>query len=334
MKSNRIFSILTLAVAGMFFFSSCSKDETTDPMVNTRGQKSIVEIASSSNNFNTLVAALAKADLVSALEGDGPFTVFAPTDDAFNQLFSDLGVNGIEDLSAEALTPILLNHVVAGQASSYELNSGYVATLNTFTPDKMGADVYLEVNGQKSLTRGIDAQTGEIRQKVSQSVMINGMINVVIADIMASNGVIHQIDEIILPSTVVDFAISNPNFSILVEAVVKADLVDALNAEGPYTVFAPTNAAFEKLFSALNVTGIQDLTAETLKPILLYHVLGDNVMASEVAKGSVPTLNTNANIEIDIIDGQVILNGNSAVVATDIQGVNGIIHVIDTVLIP
>ena len=137
-----------------------------------------------------------------------------------------------------------------------------------------------------------------------------------------------------MPPTVVDFAISNPSFSILVEAVVKAGLVDALSAVGPFTVMAPTNEAFEALFAELNVSGIADLSAEALTPILLYHVIGDNVISSEVSKGSVPTLNSEAMIDIDIMNSNVMLNGNTTVVAVDVQAANGVIHVIDKVLLP
>ncbi|MEE4259488.1 MAG: fasciclin domain-containing protein, partial [Bacteroidales bacterium] len=100
------------------------------------------------------------------------------------------------------------------------------------------------------------------------------------------------------------------------------------------TVFAPTNDAFETLFAQLNVSGIADLSAEALTPILLYHVLGDNVISSEVTKGSVSTLNTEAMIDIDIMNSKVMLNGNTTVVAVDVQAANGVIHVIDNVLLP
>lgn len=335
MNSKKLFAPIVFSLAGLFIFSSCSKDEATDTMTDVQGaQKSVVEIATSNNDFTTLVDALSKADLVSALDGDGPYTVFAPTNAAFDRLFSNLGVDGIEDLSAEALRPILLNHVVGAAAESSSLMTGYVSTLNTFTPDKLGANVYVEADGMNALSRGMDAETGEISMKVAKNVMINGKVDVLIADIIATNGVVHVIDEVILPATVVDFAISNSNFSILVEAVVKADLVSALSSEGPFTVFAPTNAAFEALFTQLNVNGIQDIPAETLKPILLYHVIGDNVIASEVGKGSVGTLNTDSSIAIDIIDSKVMLNESSEVVAFDIQGSNGVIHAINKVLLP
>jgi transforming growth factor-beta-induced protein len=133
-------------------------------------------------------------------------------------------------------------------------------------------------------------------------------------------------------STVVEIAVSNPDFSILVEAVAKAGLVEALSADGPFTVFAPTNAAFNNLFSQLGVSGIEDLTAEQLTPILTYHVVSGKVMSTDLTNTSVGTLNDGKTIKIDISDGVKINDSN--VVAADISGKNGVIHVIDKVLIP
>lgn len=298
----------------IIFTAACSKDDDTNvnPQVQTP-EKSIVQIASSDNNFSILVEALAKADLVSALEGEGPFTVFAPTNSAFEMLFESLGVNGIEDLSAEALTPILLYHVLPAKAMSADIMTGYYETLSNATPDNKGMVIYATVGSD---------------------VMINNTAMVTNADIDASNGVIHVIDKVLLPPTVVDLAIQNENFSILVEAVVKAGLVDALSAEGPFTVFAPTNAAFEAAFTALGITGLDDLSAEALIPILTYHVVPDNVLASEVSSGMVPTLNSESSITITVSEQGVILNNTAKVIATDVQGSNGVIHAIDNVILP
>ena len=135
-------------------------------------------------------------------------------------------------------------------------------------------------------------------------------------------------------ATIVDVAVNDARFSTLVEAVSKAGLVDALNAEGPYTVFAPTNDAFDALFKKLGVSGVEDLSAEQLKPILLYHVLDGKVMASDVKTGMVPTLNTNSNLDVKAKRGKVSINKSSNVIITDIETSNGVIHVIDNVLVP
>ena len=133
---------------------------------------------------------------------------------------------------------------------------------------------------------------------------------------------------------IVDIAVADERFSILVDAVSKAGLVEALSAEGPYTVFAPTNDAFEMLFKDLGVKGVDDLSADQLKPILLYHVLGAKVMSADVKSGKVETLNGSAWLMIDADKSGVTLNNNSKVVIADVEGTNGVIHVIDRVLVP
>ena len=131
--------------------------------------------------------------------------------------------------------------------------------------------------------------------------------------------------------TVVDIAVANPDFSILVEAVTKAGLAGALSAEGPFTVFAPTNEAFKALFKQLGVSGVKDLTAEQLTPILTYHVVSGKVMSTDLTNTSVATLN-GQKIKIDISNGVKINESN--VTAADISGKNGVVHVIDRVLLP
>lgn len=132
---------------------------------------------------------------------------------------------------------------------------------------------------------------------------------------------------------IVEIASSDAQFSILVDAVVKAELVDALSADGPYTVFAPTNDAFNDLFASLGVSDIDDLTKDQLKPILLYHVVSGEVWSKDISSGMVPTLNNSASIEVEVKKNKVNIN-KSKVVKADISSSNGVIHVIDKVLIP
>jgi transforming growth factor-beta-induced protein len=317
MKTRKIkfnLKAIALMMTAVVVLAACKKDDDEDmtPMPVPQ-EMNIVETAQSLPQFSILVDAVVKAGLVDALSAEGPYTVFAPTNDAFNALFNTLGVNGVEDLTAEQLTPILLYHVIGAEVKAADVSTAYLATLNTTAP------------GNNSVLLYADASMG---------VKLNGSSNVTATDVMTSNGVIHVIDKVLLPTDVVDIAINNSNFSILVEAVVKAGLVDALKAEGPFTVFAPTNAAFEALFAQLGVSGISDLTAEQLTPILLYHVVSGNVRAADVMSGMVPTLNPDAQIDIMVSDMGVKLNGTSNVVATDVQGTNGVIHVIDAVILP
>jgi len=269
---------------------------------------SILDAAMGLENFSALVAALAKADLASTFMMEGDFTVFAPTNDAFAATLSDLGVS-LDDLSKEDLTPILTYHAIGAKALSSSLQTGYINTLYAAL-EGYPVSMLVEVDG---------------------GVTLNGSISVTGPDVEVSNGVIHVIDGVLTPTSAVDIAINNDNFSILVEAVVKAGLAETLSGPGPFTIFAPTNAAFEELFDALNVNGIEDLSAEALIPILQYHVVSGNVLSTDLTDGPVPTLNGDISFDLS---GPVTINGSSEVIATDIQGTNGVIHVIDGVLLP
>jgi transforming growth factor-beta-induced protein len=270
----------------------------------------IADIAVGNPDFSILVEALMKANLVGAVaDMDAELTVFAPTNDAFMALLSDLGASSLDDIPVETLTNILLYHVIGSKAMSSDLSSGYFPTLASSNGNNIS--MYIMVDG---------------------GVYINKNTMVTAADVEADNGVIHVVDKVILPPTVVNIAIDNDNFSTLVSAVVKAGLVDALSAAGPFTVFAPTNDAFATLFTDLGISGIDDLTAEQLTPILTYHVVSGNVLSTDLANGEVPTLNTGSNLTIDLSSGVMI--NSSKVVAADIQGSNGVVHVIDKVLVP
>jgi transforming growth factor-beta-induced protein len=133
--------------------------------------------------------------------------------------------------------------------------------------------------------------------------------------------------------TVVEIAISDERFSTLVDAVVKADLAEALSADGPFTVFAPTNEAFEALFASLDVNGIEDLSKDQLTPILLYHVVEGAVWSKDIESGQVPTLNSSASIDVKASKQNVMVDDSKVIIA-DIQGSNGVVHVIDKVLVP
>ncbi|WP_167606629.1 fasciclin domain-containing protein [Maribellus sediminis] len=295
--------MLVLAVG----FTACDNDD--DDMM-PEETNTIADIAIANPDFSVLVEALTKANLVGAVSDKGAqLTVFAPTNDAFNALLSDLGAGSLNDVPTETLKSILLYHVIGSKAMSGDLETGYYPTLSTFSNNPM--DVYVSVNN---------------------GVSINSNTMVTAADIEADNGVIHVVDHVILPPSVVNLAIDNPNFSILVSAVVKAGLADALSAAGPFTVFAPTNDAFEALFQELGVSGIADLTAEQLTPILLYHVVQGNVLSTDLSNGEVGTLSGSKTVSVDLSSGVKINDSN--VIAADIQGANGVIHVIDKVLLP
>jgi transforming growth factor-beta-induced protein len=272
----------------------------------------IVEIAASDARFSTLVAAVTKAGLVETLSSKGPFTVFAPTNDAFAALLAKLGITAEQLLASPDLASILTYHVVAGKVTAAD-----VVKLNKATTVN-GKDIMIEVK--------------------DGSVILNGSIKVIITDIMASNGVIHVIDGVLLPPadpkpSIVDIAVGNPDFSTLVAALKAADLVDALSGKGPFTVFAPTNAAFEKLAASLHLEVADLLELPNLSGILLYHVASGAVKAEQALEiGTIPTLN-GATVEAELRGSNVFIN-DSKVIAADIEASNGVIHVIDTVLLP
>ncbi|WP_319591439.1 fasciclin domain-containing protein [uncultured Draconibacterium sp.] len=309
-KTKIRFSLLpVLLLAVVIGFTSCNDDDD-DPMPDPEMEQTIVDVAAEAGSFNVLIQAAQKAGLADFLSTEQNITVFAPTDDAFAALLTDLGASSLDDLDAATLAAVLKYHVVGDLAYSNNLSSGAVATLNTDSPDQTPLSLLVNVDG---------------------GVMINDA-NVTSADVMASNGVIHVIDKVLLPPTVVDLATYSDNFSSLVSAVVKADLAGALSAEGPFTVFAPTNDAFAALFAALEISGLDDVAVEDLTSILTYHVVGDNVLSTELSAGTVAAI---SGEEFEVaIDGDVTLNGTIKVVATDIQGTNGVIHVIDAVLVP
>jgi transforming growth factor-beta-induced protein len=247
------------------------------------------------------------------LDGDGPFTVFAPTNAAFTALLSDLGASSLDEISAAALTPILLNHVVGGEYKSTDLSTGYVPSLNGSGPDDTNVDLYVEVDG---------------------GVRINKDVQVTTADVDASNGVIHVVNKVILPTDVVDIASDNENFTSLVGALVAADgdLVSVLQGDGPFTVFAPLNSAFDDISAV--VDGLSD---EELAGVLTYHVVaGANVLSSDLTNGMVVTT-LNGTFTVNISGSSVTITDASGatanVVATDVQGTNGVVHVIDKVLL-
>jgi len=297
---------IILIFLGSFILTACNDEDTPTPMPTERN---VVETAQAANDFNTLIQAAQQAGLADFLSNESQITVFAPTDQAFSNLLASLGVSGLADIDNATLASILTYHVVGGAVYSNNLSSGVVSTLNDGGP------------GSKALSLFVNVGT---------DVSVNNS-KVTAADIKASNGVIHVIDEVLLPPSVVDIAVTG-GFNHLVAAVIKADLAETLSGTGPFTVFAPTDEAFEMLFDQLGINGIDDLSKEDLQPILTYHVVGANVQSGDLSAGNVETVN-GEDISVSL-DGGVMINGMANVISADIQGINGVVHVIDKVLIP
>lgn len=191
------------------------------------------------------------------------------------------------------------------------MSAGYVPTLST------------------SFEKNVSLQI-----RVAAGVVLNNAAKVIATDIVATNGIIHVIDTVLLSPTVVEIAQQNSMFSTLVLAVIKADLAGTLSGAGPFTVFAPTNDAFTALFTSLDVTGIDTLSKSQLTPILLAHVVSGNVQSTNLSSGSVPTLNSAKSLNVMVSSSGVTIDGSISVIKADIQGKNGVVHVINKVIVP
>jgi len=285
---------------------------------------SIVDIAVADGRFSTLVAAVTAAGLADTLAGDGQFTVFAPTDDAFAALPAGTLEGLLEDPQG-TLRDILLYHVVDGAVPAET-----VVTLSEATT----------LEGEPVTISAVDGE-----------VVLNDSVRVIITDIMASNGIIHVLDAVLLPpslaaagaaseviadepmGSIVDIAVADGRFNTLVAAVTAAGLADTLAGEGQFTVFAPTDDAFAAL-PAGTVEGLLEDPEGALRDILLYHVIDGAVPADTVVTLDSATTLAGAPVDIKVMDGSVFLNDNTQVTITDIKASNGIIHVIDSVLLP
>jgi uncharacterized surface protein with fasciclin (FAS1) repeats len=277
----------------------------------------VVETAKRDPQFSILVEAVVAADLATTLSGPGPFTVFAPTDTAFGALLTELGITKAQLLANKPLlTSVLTYHVLPSQVPKSAVPLGKAITTVQGAIFKIDS-----VSGNLVITDG--------RNRTSK---------IVTADIAASNGVIHAIDRVLLPpdKTIVATAAAAPDFSILVEAVTAANLVTTLNGPGPFTVFAPTNAAFGLLLTELGVTKAQLLANTTLlTKVLTYHVVPGRVLKAEVP---VATPITTAQGETLSVSSAFVITDQRArtanITATDILTSNGVIHAIDKVILP
>lgn len=300
------FFILTVIVLGL---TSCSDDDngTITPV---EPDPTVVDLAIATPDLSSLVAALQEADLVSTLQGAGPFTVFAPTNAAFATFLSDNNFASVADIPDDILSQVLLNHVVAGSNLSTSLTTSYITS---------------------SSTAGVDGKPLSLYVDTSSGVKINGA-EVTTADVVASNGVVHVVDKVISLPNIVDHAINNPGLSELVGALTANDnttFTDLLSStDEMFTVFAPVNDGFAAYGNDNNYD---------INNVLSNHVIvGSALAAGDLSNSYANTAATNTDgdflsIYVNIDDG-VKLNGMSTVAIADIVATNGIIHAVDMVI--
>jgi uncharacterized surface protein with fasciclin (FAS1) repeats len=303
---------LFLAIGATFLVSSC-KDDGDSVKVTT-----LYDILQTTPELSSLRAAVDRAGLASTLnDPEAELTVFAPTNDAFATLLNGAA---LESVPVADLKNILLNHVVSGVVKSTDLTTGYVPSLLTYNNSNIPVNMYVNL---------------------ASGVKINDA-TVTTADVEADNGVAHIVNKVIVPPTVVNHALNNPNFSSLVAALTRPDLgvdyVALLSGPGPFTVFAPTNAAFASLLTELGGIGLNDVPAATLNAVLQYHVVnGANVRANTLVDEQVVTTFGGSTFKVDLTGGAKIIDGQnrtSNIIITDVQGTNGVVHAIDKVLLP
>lgn len=306
-KLKSFASVLILAL----FFVACSDDDNDDVKIDPPvATPDIAETAIATADLSSLVAALTRAELVATVQGDGPFTVFAPTNDAFATFLSDNGFATLEDVPVDLLTQVLLNHVVAGENLANSLSTGYITS---------------------SSTAGVDGKALSLFVDTSDGVKINGSV-VTSADIPASNGVVHIVDQVIGLPNIVNHAIYNPGLTSLVGALTADDnttFTDLLStADAKFTVLAPVNDGFSAFMNPNN---------NDINDVLSNHVIsGAALVAADLANSYANTVATNSDgdalsIYVNIDDG-VKFNGSSTVAIADIVATNGIIHAVDMVI--
>jgi uncharacterized surface protein with fasciclin (FAS1) repeats len=318
---KNLFRIIPILLISLTTLQSCNNNDDE----NVEDVSTIVNLAVDSADLTSLVAALDRANLVSALNGEGPFTVLAPTNDAFAAFLSANNFNSLEDVPVDILTKVLLNHVISGSLISTDLSTGYANTLATSAASQTPLSIYVNT---------------------SNGVRFNGVSSVSAADILAVNGVIHKVDAVIGLPNIVTFATADPNFSTLVSALTRSDLTtdfvgvlstDSTTAPAPFTVFAPINDAFNRLLTELNLASLSEIDEPTLDVVLKYHVVGGaNVLDSNLTDNlTVSTLS--GDITADISGGARLTDSSgrvSDIIATNVQANNGVIHAINNVILP
>lgn len=313
-----IIALFTLAI-------SCNNNDDNETK---ELDKSITGILKGNQIFSTLLEAIEITELTETLKNQEPYTIFAPTNTAFSDFLKTTTYTTISEVPKDVLKQILLNHVLTGSFDSKKLTTGYVKTLATSASsgDNKMSMYILNLSTPSAVT-----------------LRVNGIANVFKggADIIATNGVIHAVDKIINLPTIVTHVQANGDLKTLLSLLTKVgqpDFVTTLSGVGPFTVFAPTDVAFTSLNTELRPLGLAGISDTNLTKVLQYHVTNDSFLASSLTEGKlINTLETPQKFEIQLTGGPKIKdvrNRISSITVTDIQCSNGILHVIDKVLLP
>ncbi len=334
MKKSLNYITRILSISLLIIIFSCSLSSDDGDTIEFPDNFTITQVVNFSGGLTILEEAFNITGLDVTLDGTGEFTLFAPSDTAFQNFLAGTSLN---DIPVEDLRQLLLNHVIPGAVRAADLStlqSGYVTTLATNAPNDNNISMYFNTSDGIVLNGGADNNGAAI---------LDGF-----TDSEATNGIVHIIDDIIELPTVANLAAANPDFSTLISAIgtsgLTTNLIDLLSLPpggiSPFTVFTPNNSAFTDLLTELSISSLDEVDIATLEAILQYHVVQSaNTRAEALNKGQViGTLNgasftvnlpTNANPTLRDVNDRV-----SNIVFTNIQGTNGVIHTIDQVLLP
>lgn len=318
----KTFKILQFLLISMLMLS-CSDDDDNMVIPPVEEPVTIADFVATDDDYSSLAAALEVTGLTATLDGTANYTVFAPDNDAFAAFLTDNGFASLDEVPEELLTQILLNHVQAGEIMAADLETGYIESTAVYGASEESLSMYINT---------------------TEGVMINGVSTVETADINVDNGIIHAVDAVIGLPDITTFALADPTFDILVAALTREDdypFVSTLMSSedpAPFTVFAPTNEAFGAFLEEMNFASLEEVPAEVLATTLSYHVVpGVNVRSTDLTDGMTVNTLIDQNFTVNLGDTVTLTDTSgrtSTVIATDVQATNGVIHVLDTVLLP
>lgn len=318
-KNLKFFTVMFLALA----IQSCSNDDDDDYVMQP---KTIFEHVATSSNYSYLTYALQKTNLDAVLNGVENYTLYAPSNMAFGRFLMEAGFSNIDEVPTQLLTQILLNHVMAGKIEYRDFVTGYFQTAATSVASDTPLSIHIE--------------------QVNMRVTLNGESRITQGNVYATNGVIHVVDRVVPIPSIVTFAKADAGLTNLLIALTRPDLTadfasilstNVGTAPAPFTVFAPTDQAFIDLLVELGAQSLSDIDEPTLKATLTYHVIGEaNALSTDLSDNL--ELNTlGGPITANITGGATLTDGNnrvSKIIAVDVQANNGVIHVIDKVILP
>lgn len=319
MKNYRPIVSLILLIT----FLSCSKEETE---VIEPAQSTLYDLVANSMNYSYLEAALRMTNLDEVLVGDDVYTLYAPDNNAFIGFLMRSGFNSLEEVPRETLKQILLNHVMIGQMEYRDFKSGYFQTAATSAANGNAMSIYIN--------------------QVNMRVTLNGESRIIQGNVRASNGIIHVVDRIIPLPSLVTFILADPLLYNLAVALTRNDLTVDFTAvlstqngtsPAPFTVFAPNNLAFLDLLTELGVDRLSAIDEPTLNSTLNHHVVGEiNTLSSDLSDNLL--INTlEGEITANVTGGASLTDGNnrvSNIIVVDVQANNGVLHIIDKVILP